>query len=211
MGKELSMKSQKIFRIVSMSIAGLLGLLLVLSYCLPLVAYSSSKSSENVSQIFLISLDSSYYFQSGSSSSIYINPIGNLLFCILSFLGLFFLTDDSNKLLHYFGYSIILTTALQAFYLHSYVVELAKSFTTDSYFAHPGDVIYLVFAIIALVYAAFVLFNDLFGQKIASVFEASSKRASISDQLTELKSLKDQNLITDEEYAAKRKEILDEK
>lgn len=195
------MKARKILHVVFDSFAALLGLLFLLSYVVP----------------FLQSGSTSYYLLtfgavSISSSSIGGNFFYSILIAILTILGLFFLVMKDSNLLHDIGIAFSLGDAFYAFALHHEVKALLSSSSSSSStnVQHPGEVIYFIYAILVLVLALAVLLDDLFGEQLFARLE-SSKRPSKESRLIELKSMLDKQLITSEEFEAKRKEILDEK
>ncbi len=196
------MKARNILHVVFDAVAGLLGVLLLLSYVVPFVKSGTGTSAE---AYYLLQLGSVNVLSSSTSASV--NFFYPILIAVLSVIGLFFLVAKKGALLHDFGIAFTLGVSFYSFYLHQNAVVSAQSATN---FTYPGAKIYFVYGILSLVLALFVLLDDLFGEKIALTLDKANE-PSTEARLVELQTLLDKKLISQEEYDAKRKEILDAK
>jgi hypothetical protein len=195
------MKARNILHVVFDAVAGLLALLLLLSYVVPFVKIGTGTSAEIT---YLLTMGGT----SLSSSTVNVNFFYAILIVVISVLGLFFLVAKKGALLHDFGIAFTMAVSLYGFVLHYAVKQSAASATGT--FTHPGETIYFIYAIVSLVLALAVLLDDLFGEKVAATLDAAGQPTT-EKRLVELKDLLDKKLISQEEYDAKRKAIIDEK
>lgn len=199
------MKARNILHVVFASVAALLGFLLLLAYVVPFVKSGSGTGSA----AYLMSFAG---YSSTSSSSTSVNFFYSVLIAIFGCLGLFLLVVKDKPLFHDFGIAFTAANALYAITLHQAIKTMLASYSSSSSvnISHPGEIIFFIYAILGLILSLGVLLDDLFGETVFQKLSVSEK-PSKEKRLTELKDLLDKQLVTPDEYEAKRKEILDEK
>jgi len=198
------MKPRNIIHTVFAVFAAISGLLLLLAYVLPFLKTDTGET-------YLMSMSiAAYSVGSSGVYSVSVNFFYSIAIAVLAVLGLFFLVIKNNVLLHYLGIAFTSANAFYAFFLHYVVDKTIENFGTASNISHSGEILFFVYAILGLSLSFFVLLDDLFGERFFQFLDASEK-ARKESRLLELKGLLEKQLITQKEYDAKKKAVLDEK
>lgn len=202
---------RKFFHLIVGISSAVVGFLFLLAFLVPAVTYKgSSTSTTNVS---LFSLLSPTTYSSSSSSGLIATSTDYLrcvLFMIVCLMGLVLFCAGKSSLVRLIGVGIAYSVGTFSCYFYGYLKKSLATLTSGTY-ETPGLVIFLIFAILLLIVASVVIFDEFFGEKIENSLKNQSQSSSLEDKLLSLKSLLDKGLITQEEYDAKRKAVLDEK
>ena len=204
------MKKYSISSIIIFSVSVFIVFLTFIGLCIPYLSVSSGDVSESI-----------YYFQAfnGISSSGESTLSFSIVGILAAFVGLVspILFNLKNKTARVVAYSLALTSIAFNFFLFAtvqttldQVPEAARNFLHT-----PGHTLILTTNIFFLIFVICMVVYDFASSMIIDLIKkmkASNRSTSIDykEKLTKLDELHNDKLISDEEYQAKRKEILDE-
>ena len=144
---------------------------------------------------------------SSSSVSVNFNQFYSILM-VLTFFVPIFLSISKKEICKYFALALSIT--LFAFLL-AYVEDYstAKDAVSSVEGIHaPGLIMFFIASIIAMLTSMCDVFFNLYYDKIVAFMKASGKGDNKLAQLEETKAMLDKGLITQEEYEAKKNELL---
>ncbi|MCI1244892.1 MAG: SHOCT domain-containing protein [Bacilli bacterium] len=206
-------------RVVRIAMASAFLLLAIIFFvALVVPAFSYTMSGSNVSKEYLIALlgttvDASLT-GSGTSASESVNMLYGIVAASLFLIGPALFVFSDNKATKVSGYAISIAVFAISVVLCDSLKDTFKQFiANDIDYSNGGYVMLIIFMVLLLiVLVADVFFSFFFDDILNSVKKSKSAKnapeRSLEDRLVELKGLLDKKLISQDEYDAKRQEML---
>lgn len=202
------MKSNKIIKVINYILVGIYLLLFVIGILVPLLSTEiSSGTSSTVNNVYFFDLFAGVT-SSGSTSSITPTYFQGALIISICIMGALFVLFE-NKILKIVGSSLLLTSlGFNSYIFNS--IKTAKDLivkgagTSLESASMGGAVLLLIVGIIGLLISLLLLIEA----NLPTILKLFKSRMSLEERLTEIESLKEKGLISEEEANSLRKEAL---
>lgn len=206
------MEKASLFERLMLLFSFILAILVVIAYSIP--AISLSLNGQDIA--------TTVYFFSGSSgdaSAPTFDLFASVLVCILAIISPFITAIAKKESVKFVGLGMLLASCAWAFAINGYTApllsELQDSLGSNGNLSTPAVTLLLVESILAILFALALLVHDYFGEFLSKQFhllmQANKNGAdTLEKKLANLKKLKEEGYITEEEYESKRKAIIDE-
>ena len=202
------MKSNKIIKIINYCLVGTYLLLFVIGILVPLLSTKvGSGTSSTVNNVYFFDLFAGVT-SSGSTSSITPTYFQGALIISICIMGALFVLFE-NKILKIVGSSFLLTSlGFNSYIFNS--IKTAKDLivkgagTSLESASMGGAVLLLIVGIIGLLISLLLLIEA----NLSTIAKLFKLRMSLEERLTEIESLKEKGLISEEEANSLRKEAL---
>lgn len=202
------MKSNKIIKVINYILVGIYLLLFVIGILVPLLSTEiSSGTSSTVNNVYFFDLFAGVT-SSGSTSSITPTYFQGALIISICIMGALFVLFE-NKILKIVGSSFLLTSlGFNSYIFNS--IKTAKDLivkgagTSLESASMGGAVLLLIVGIIGLLVSLLLLIEA----NLPTILKLFKPRMSLEERLTEIESLKEKGLISEEEANSLRKEAL---
>lgn len=195
------MKSNKIIKVINYILVGLYLLLFVIGILVPLLSTEiSSGGTSVVSNVYFFDLFSGVT-SSGSTPSIAPTYFQGALIISICIMGALFVLFE-NKILKIAGSSLLLTSlGFNSYIFNS--IKTAKDLISGNS-SMRGSILLLIVGIIGLLICLLLLIEA----NLPTILKLFKPRMSLEERLTEIESLKEKGLISEEEANSLRKEAL---
>ena len=195
------MKSNKIIKIINYCLVGTYLLLFVIGILVPLLSTKvGSGTSSTVNNVYFFDLFAGVT-SSGSTSSIAPTYFQGALIISICITGALFVLFE-NKILKIVGSSLLLTSlGFNSYIFNS--IKTAKDLIGGNS-SIGGAVLLLIVGIIGLLISLLLLIEA----NLPTILKLFKPRMSLEERLTEIESLKEKGLISEEEANSLRKEAL---
>lgn len=195
------MKSNKIIKVINYILVGIYLLLFVIGILVPLLSTEiSSGGTSTVSNVYFFDLFAGVT-SSGSTSSIAPTYFQGALIISICIMGALFVLFE-NKILKIVGSSFLLTSlGFNSYIFNS--IKTAKDLIGGNS-SIGGAVLLLIVGIIGLLISLLLLIEA----NLPTILKLFKPRMSLEERLTEIESLKEKGLISEEEANSLRKEAL---
>lgn len=195
------MKSNKILKIINCCLVGMYLLLFVIGILVPLLSTEiTSGGSTVVNKVYFFDIFSGVT-SSGSAPSIAPTYFQGALIISICIMGALFALFE-NKILKIVGSSLLLTSlGFNSYIFNS--VKTAKDLIRGNS-SMGGAVLLLIVGIIGLLICLLLLIEA----NLPTILKLFKPRMSLEERLTEIESLKQKGLISEEEASSLRKEVL---
>lgn len=195
------MKSNKIIKIINYCLVGTYLLLFVIGILVPLLSTKiGSGTSATVNKVYFFDLFAGVT-SSGSASSITPTYFQGALIISICIMGALFVLFE-NKILKIVGSSLLLTSlGFNSYIFNS--IKTAKDLIGGNS-SIGGAVLMLIVGIIGLLICLLLLIEA----NLSTIAKLFKLRMSLEERLTEIESLKEKGLISEEEANSLRKEAL---
>lgn len=199
------MKTNKILKIINCCLVGMYLLLFVIGILVPLLSTEiTSGGSTVVNKVYFFDIFSGVT-SSGSAPSIAPTYFQGALIISICIMGALFVLFE-NKILKIVGSSLLLTSlGFNSYIFNS--IKTAKDLivrSTGTNVSMGGAVLLLIVGIIGLLICLLLLIEA----NLPTIAKLFKLRMSLEERLTEIKSLKEKGLISEEEANSLRKEAL---
>lgn len=199
------MKTNKILKIINCCLVGMYLLLFVIGILVPLLsAEIGSGTSSTVNKVYFFDLFSGVT-SSGSAPSIAPTYFQGALIISICIMGALFALFE-NKILKIVGSSLLLTSlGFNSYIFNS--IKTAKDLivrSTGANVSMGGAVLLLIVGIIGLLICLLLLIEA----NLPIISKLFKPKMSLEERLTEIESLKEKGLISEEEANSLRKEAL---
>ncbi len=195
------MKSNKIIKVINYILVGIYLLLFVIGILVPLLSTEiSSGGTSTVSNVYFFDLFAGVT-SSGSAPSIAPTYFQGALIISICIMGALFVLFE-NKILKIVGSSLLLTgLGFNSYIFNS--IKTAKDLIGGNS-SIGGAVLMLIVGIIGLLICLLLLIEA----NLPTILKLFKPRMSLEERLTEIESLKEKGLISEEEANSLRKEAL---
>lgn len=201
----------RISSILKIILLSLFGLLLFVTLCIPAFKATYGNNSINVYLFDLLGGVGLNYLTS-SSTGYSVNSFYGVLSILVLVIGVILCVFGEKRITKAIGTGLYLTffaLTIVIFKEVKDVIEGAKE--TSSYtFGMTGTIMLLVSVLVGLLLVIVCLCSNIIDNAIYKA-KTEKKGKTKEERLLELKDLKDKDLISDDEFNEKRKEIIDEK
>ncbi len=215
------MNKSSLYEKIMLVFSLVLAIFVVVAFSIPAISMTMSSGSQEVTTGI-------YFFSSTASSDSSgtmvpaFDAFASILVCIIAIVGPFVALLAKNMAGKCVGLAMILTGCAWSFAINGYyapaidtINEAIETAGVDMAFSTPALTLVIVESVLALLFVLAIIAHECFGEviakQIANMKAAASNSANTPAQkLESLKKMKESGLITDEEYEAKRKAILDE-
>lgn len=198
------MKSNKIIKVINYCLVGIYLLLFVIGILVPLLSTEiSSGTSSTVNKVYFFDLFAGVT-SSGSAPSIAPTYFQGALIISICIMGALFVLFE-NKILKIVGSSLLLTSLGFNSYIFNSIKTAKELIEKGGQTASmSGAVLLLIVGIIGLLISLLLLIEA----NLPTIAKLFKPRMSLEERLTEIESLKEKGLISEEEANSLRKEAL---